>query len=271
MLDRIVAGISVQEALERFVACCNTRETLFITPSWIEPRTRRLRELLSDPITDAQAAALRRAILKQEHLDTVIGWLKQEGISLDEHVQLERRKGEIALINHVLLGDPGAADAFVEKYSRLVFHILREDFSIFDQQDVNDVHQLVFQRLWSNNCAALRRWQGNNFVAYLRVIVANLARDFIRIHGRRPTDLPDRPERDPQIRELITAVLDRLSERDKRLITLRHVEGYSHQEIAGELGLTLNAAGVALCRAEARFRQILCGEYREIFRDLCDV
>jgi len=262
--------MSIKEAIELFLACCNTRDTLFITPSWIEPRKRRLQKVLSDPITDTQASALREVVLRQQKLDDVIGWLEYGAISLAEYVQLQKAREELDLINRVVLGDQEAADAFVKRYSPLTFHILRQDFQLFDQ-DANDIHQLVFQRLWLNNCAALRHWQGNNFVPYFRVVLRNLALDFIETRDRRPPVVPPRPERDADMRELIAKAMSLLSERDRLLITLKHVEGYTYDEIGDRLKITANAVGVALFRAEARFRQILCNEYPDIFGDLCDV
>jgi DNA-directed RNA polymerase specialized sigma24 family protein len=270
MIERLIEGMSMKEALELFLACCNTRGTLFITPSWIEPRKQRLQKVLSDPITETQASALRDVVLKHQKLDDVIGWLEYGAFSLAEYVKIQKATEELALINRVLLGDQTAADAFVERYSPLIFHILRQDFQLFDQ-DADDIHQLVFQRLWLNNCAALRHWQGNNFVPYFRVVVRNLALDFIETRDRRPPVVPPLPGRDVDMRELIANAMSLLSDRDRRLITLKHVEGYTYDEIGDQLKITANAVGVALFRAEERFRHILYREHPDKFGDLRDV
>jgi hypothetical protein len=72
----IAAGMSIDAAIAAFRAGCNhPPERLWITDSWIAPRFDRLRELLSNPITDMEAEALRETVLKKRSLDSVIEWL----------------------------------------------------------------------------------------------------------------------------------------------------------------------------------------------------
>jgi RNA polymerase sigma-70 factor (ECF subfamily) len=178
---------------------------------------------------------------------------------------------DVELINMILAGDRAAASLLVERYCRLVFHILNQDFRIFGE-DAEEVCQCVFLRLWSNNCRALRHWRGNKFDAYLRRIVRSAALDFIT--GRTRTELPERqepsvlPPDNPDMQDIIHAALKQLSPRQRQLIELKHIEDLSYREIADRLDITINNVGVALLRAESRLRQILSNNYADLFGNL---
>ena len=86
--ENIVGGIPVEHALHLMLATCNKPATLFITDKWIAPRLERLMRLLSDPITDEQARALRDAAMKRLRLDDVIEWLELGTMSLADYVRM---------------------------------------------------------------------------------------------------------------------------------------------------------------------------------------
>jgi hypothetical protein len=73
--DSLRGGIEKNAALTIFRERCNSAETLFVTDSWFSPRREQLLRLLSDPITDEQAQALRDALQQVALLDAVIEWL----------------------------------------------------------------------------------------------------------------------------------------------------------------------------------------------------
>lgn len=74
-LDKLRAGISINRAIEVSLGACNKYDTLFITDRWVQPRLDRLRTLLSEPLTEEQAEALRDAVMRRGLLDDVIEWL----------------------------------------------------------------------------------------------------------------------------------------------------------------------------------------------------
>jgi RNA polymerase sigma-70 factor (ECF subfamily) len=61
--------------------------------------------------------------------------------------------------------------------------------------------------------------------------------------------------------EAVHRVLDRLSERDRTLIVLFEIEGFSATEIQTITGLTPNGVWVALNRARKRFKEIFVDLY----------
>ncbi len=89
----ITGGMSVSDALAVFREGCNHGpERLWITESWITPRFAQLRELLTDPITEAEAEALTETVLKRRRLDDVIEWLDHRPATWEEYRELVRRR-----------------------------------------------------------------------------------------------------------------------------------------------------------------------------------
>jgi RNA polymerase sigma-70 factor, ECF subfamily len=56
----------------------------------------------------------------------------------------------------------------------------------------------------------------------------------------------------------VQAVLERLAERDRALLVLFELEGFSARDIAKVVGASENSVWVGLSRARARFRKIFC-------------
>ena len=104
------------------------------------------------------------------------------------------------LIDRVLAGDTRAADAFVTRFTRLVWAILIRQTALAAGQ-VEDVYQGVFVRLWEDDYRRIRNWsQNGDFAAYLAPIVRHLALDALRrTPGDREQPLPeaDEPESAP--------------------------------------------------------------------------
>jgi hypothetical protein len=108
-LHRIQPGSRRSEALDVFLSACNKPDTLFITDRWIAPRLESLTRLLTDPISQDQAAALVDAVMQREKLDEVIEWL--------EHAP-ETPWGEFTAHRAKMAAEMGAAiqDARMQKH-----------------------------------------------------------------------------------------------------------------------------------------------------------
>ena len=63
----------------------------------------------------------------------------------------------------------------------------------------------------------------------------------------------DRSNEGDQTPALVRAALESLPERQRALLTLRYLDGYSVSEIAGKFGITYRAAESALARARRSF------------------
>lgn len=109
--------------------------------------------------------------------------------------------------------------------------------------------------------------------AWLITVALNLLRNARHSRGRRATLLttarglaahsdpplspPSELEAD-ETRRRVRRVLDRLDERERRLLLL-HIEGYSYREMAVVLQLNEASVGVMLARAREAFRVLMGG------------
>jgi len=89
-------GMSVAQALAAFRAGCNTSaDRLWVTDGWIAPYFKRLRGLLTNPITATEAQMLRAVVRKQQPLDLGMAWLAEHPRqSWREFLDLRDRKAE---------------------------------------------------------------------------------------------------------------------------------------------------------------------------------
>jgi len=70
------------------------------------------------------------------------------------------------------------------------------------------------------------------------------------------------PEADPDLKECITRAVDRLSEAYRTTLIMHDIEGYTHAEIAGILGVPEGTSKSRLSAARAQLRQDLAA-FRE--------
>lgn len=130
-----------------------------------------------------------------------------------------------------------------------------------------DLAQEVFVRLYQRGSLPddVRGW--------MATVAHNLLRDDKRTGKRRlqliqahPLDLErksplasDEKVLGEERRHQVRAALDRLNERDRRMLLLRH-EGYSYREIARAVGVSETSVGTLLLRATALFHTAYKGQ-----------
>ncbi len=189
---------------------------------------------------------------------------------------------EAELIERVVARDPGAETAFVERYQGLILGLARGRLGL-DADDANELMQATFERLWEDQCRALRAWRGQGrFTTYLTVIVLRLGYKIRRgpaptsdadpsdekVPGTQPGDDQDpaaealRRER----RRLVRTALATLSPRDRLLLALRFFDERAPTEIAALLGRTPGATRKAVHDALARLRRVLRRDRAELFQ-----
>jgi RNA polymerase sigma-70 factor (ECF subfamily) len=160
------------------------------------------------------------------------------------------------LMQAVRRGSREALGALVQRHHR---RLVLQIFGLCgDWAAADDLAQETFL-----HAAAASRYQANGrFAAWLFTIARNLwlndrhrrgieARAIGRISESASTFGPEAPADDTQ------RALSRLSERDRTLLVLRHMEEMSYEEIAATLGMSLKAVSAGLCRARDRFRDEL--------------
>jgi RNA polymerase sigma-70 factor (ECF subfamily) len=156
---------------------------------------------------------------------------------------------------------PGFEEAFCRLFDQQFPSLFRYLHRLTGDGDLaDDLAQEVFVRLYQR--ASLpddtRGWMG--------AVAHNLLRDHKRTAKRRlhlmetrpeavTPDGPTRPDENllaDEKRQAVRIALDKLSERDRRMLLLRH-EGYSYRELAHALGVNETSVGTLLLRATAAF------------------
>jgi RNA polymerase sigma-70 factor (ECF subfamily) len=179
-------------------------------------------------------------------------------------------------------GEDGTAladfDAFFTRHERALYSYLRR---LLPSEEVAvEIAQEAFFRAWTH-FAEIQRYDRPE--AWLYRVATNLAISTLR--RRQPVSLshlldrrgahdeygePDESmsalltapldiEEQTVERDAISQVLSRLNERERAALLLRAVYGFSHEEIAGALGISTSYARQVLARGRQHFRQLYDG------------
>lgn len=174
--------------------------------------------------------------------------------------------GEEELVRRARLGDEQAFSALVRGHQNDVFTLANR---LLGNRDLAaDVAQESFIRAWK----AMPRFRGDaKFSTWMHRITVNTAWTWRERAKRKATytlddefDIADEHQLTPEIageraelRSLIGDHMAALPATLRAVIVLKDVYGWSHQEVADELDITVSAAKVRLHRARARLRRVL--------------
>jgi len=128
---------------------------------------------------------------------------------------------------------------------------------LVSQADAEDVVHDLFVGLPE----ALRRYdERGSMDSWLKKIVVRLA--LSRIRARRDVPLAAAPEPETRVRDQVARMeieraLGALSPALRAVLVLKEIEGFSHAEIAGMLGISVAASEVRLHRALRQMRTML--------------
>src|SRR5262245_6567961 len=194
----------------------------------------------------------------------------KSGISATDDRELVRRAQK---------NDKEAFEELVRRHQHRVFAVARGILK--RQEDVEDIAQQVFVKAYFS----LKRFdQRAAFSTWLYKITVNECWDLLRKRKARPlvyeADFseeqsrqfgaseqlaaggPDTSER-LAMRQRLDNMLAQLDERDRAMLILKEVEGFSVEEIADSLGLNANTVKVRLFRARRRVVEYARRERRE--------
>jgi RNA polymerase sigma-70 factor (ECF subfamily) len=165
--------------------------------------------------------------------------------------------------DYVIAAQKGSEAAFAELvrlHQRRAYAVARA--IVLSHEDAEDAVQEGFLHAFR----ALDRFRSDQpFGAWLNRIVANAALDLVRRRKVRDADeLPETfalPFRDPgesdELRRRLGGALKRLTDRQRAVIVLHDVEGYTHGEIGSMLGIPEGTARSDLHHARAALRRLL--------------
>src|SRR5690349_22117706 len=167
---------------------------------------------------------------------------------------------ERAIVIAAQRGSNEAFSALVRLHQRRAYAVVRA--IVLTHEDAEDAVQEGFLHAFR----ALDRFLPDQpFGAWLYRIMANAALDLVRRRKVRDADeLPDTVPvlfRDPgeadELRRRLTEALTRLTDRQRSVIVLHDVEGFTHGEIGSMLGIPEGTARSDLHHARAALRRLL--------------
>lgn len=183
------------------------------------------------------------------------------------------------LIRQCQKGDVQAFRQLVERYEDRIYGLACSILG--DSEVAKDAAQEAFIRVYR----ALGKFEGrSSFYTYLYRITTNVCLTFAQREQRRPdrvsiegmqeaSDMTldrflgtDEPQNDIErigLREEIQKVLDYLSPEHRAVVVLKDIEGFSQEEIADVLDVSVGTVKSRLSRARARLRDLLLPLYRE--------
>lgn len=184
-----------------------------------------------------------------------------------------RREDDRELVRRAQQGDKGAFEELVARHQSRVFAVAGG--ILRNREDVEDISQQVFLKAYFS----LKRFdQRSAFSTWLYKITVNECWDLLRKKKVRPLvfeselseeqahvyqSTEDKPEFAPDVseqletRDQLERYLDCLEERDRAMLVLKEVQGFTVEEIAEMMGLNGNTVKVRLFRARQRIAQRL--------------
>ena len=175
---------------------------------------------------------------------------------------------EQELIGRVLAGDPGAERAMYDAHVDRVFRLVYRMAGGLDR--AQDYTQETFIRAFARlgqfrGDAALSTWLGSIAIS----ITLNGLRQVKRSREREVV-LDDSlaigriaREAEPDLKDRLAQAIDDLPDGYRVVFVMHDVEGYTHEEIAGSLGVHPGTSKAQLFRARARLRESLADFVKE--------
>lgn len=166
------------------------------------------------------------------------------------------------LIELACRGDEAAIRVLYERYSPRVYAVVRR----FADDDT--LAEDWAQEAWVSAIRALPKFRGDSrFSTWLHRIAINSALQGLRHRERRvgtevplTESLPGNSRTDgPLLRVRLERALRLLPPGMRKVLILHDLEGYTHEEIADSLGVTVGTSKSQLFKARARMRELLGG------------
>lgn len=172
-----------------------------------------------------------------------------------------------ALIAACLAGEAKAYSQLVIRHQQKVYGLLFRFLG--GRDDAEDICQETFVTAYQK----LRLFDGrSSFSTWVCKIALNKARDFIRAgkteaeslaDGVELESVADEPDATPahaletrQVGEQVQRLLRKLPATYREVLILKHIEGYSHEEIAEMIDATVENVKVRTFRARQLFKQL---------------
>ncbi len=176
----------------------------------------------------------------------------------------DRNRGDLQLARDALAGSRDARRQFVERMRcvpRFLAVLNARMGRPFSNQGIEDLVQETLVQIWRR----LDSYAGNaSLQTWAYRFCHHVMSSSLRARDRRPKDLPfaDEGHHDPHVDsnlrfEHIYQALDKIGDRDAKLVRHRHFDRLSFEEIGARLALPASSAKAGYYRALGRLREIL--------------
>ncbi len=176
-------------------------------------------------------------------------------------LQIKRSKTEEKLLEGCRKGDRKAQRDLYEKYSSLMFAVCRRYIS--DSAEAEDVLVCGFTKVF----AKIDQFKSEgSFEGWIRRIMVNESLTYIRKNKSMYLEVEiEKADREPDYRQIqdqlevedLQKLIDRLPSGYKTVFNLYAIEGFSHKEIAAQLGVSENTSKSQLSRARGHLQKLL--------------
>jgi RNA polymerase sigma-70 factor (ECF subfamily) len=199
--------------------------------------------------------------------------MKALGTRVRRRIRRRRRRLErvddTQLVKQVRAGDPAAERALYEQHVDRVYRLAYRMTG--DEALAQDFTQDAFIRAFSR----LHTFRGDaSLSTWLHTVTASVVLNGLRKVKKfrtTETDLkmargvsPRKRRAEPDLRERLTQAIDGLPDGYRTVFVMHDVEGYTHEEIAGALGVATGTSKAQLSRARAKLRAELADFAEEV-------
>ena len=184
------------------------------------------------------------------------------------------------LIAECVSGDRAASEVFVRRFSNLVYkavlYTLRTRHVAYHEQDLEDLHNTIFLKLFEQGCKKLRQYEGRNgcsLASWIRIVAVRTVLNHIRKKGvdairwrQKRVPLDEMPEVRGNLAEtwdlmdeadrkrMVQDGIRNLPPRDRLFMKLHFDEGLPMEEIATALQISVQNAYTIKHRAIQKLR-----------------
>ena len=168
------------------------------------------------------------------------------------------------LIKRCLNHQDGAWNEFVDQYLGLIYHVVTHAAHLrsypIQPHETEDIAANVLLQVIEKDYNVLKQFRGNSSLSsYLTVIARRICvQDLAKRAGIKEVSAAVEPSVKPDhavdAREQINKLMKRLPEKDRQIVRMYHLEGFSYEEISEELDIPINSIGSILTRARKKMK-----------------
>jgi RNA polymerase sigma-70 factor, ECF subfamily len=172
--------------------------------------------------------------------------------------------GDKELIDALRRGQNSAWAELVDRYIRLVHHVVRKAVPGFSHQDVEDITHDLFQSLVTDDYRVLGTIEAPyDLKAWLAISARRRAIDFARKRKLAPVPLDGSTIAAPEetapaeTSHAVSESLAILNDRERQVVQLFYLDGKKYREIAHMTGIPMNSISPTLVRAVEKMQKYL--------------